>query len=66
MIIKEVNGKKQEPFDQATIDAPEEYVGSCVDLLGSRKGTMLDMKTENVRAPLADFALVRMPCACTC
>lgn len=46
------DGKKQEPFDEATVDVPEEYVGACVDLLGSRKGAMLDMNTINVRAPL--------------
>jgi predicted membrane GTPase involved in stress response len=51
VIIKVVDGHKHEPFEEATVDVPEEYVGSCVDLLGSRKGTMLDMNTMNVCAP---------------
>ena len=42
------NGKKLEPFDEATVDVPEEHVGPCVDLLGSRKGVMQDMVTTNV------------------
>lgn len=40
--------KKLEPFDEATVDVPEEHVGPCVDLLGSRKGVMQDMVTTNV------------------
>lgn len=53
VIIKVVDGHKHEPFEEATVDVPEEYVGSCVDLLGSRKGTMLDMNTTNVHFPSA-------------
>ena len=50
VIIKtSAGGKKQEPFDEATVDVPEEYVGACVDLLGSRKGSMKDMVAQNVR-----------------
>jgi GTP-binding protein len=49
VIMRTVDGKKHEPFDEATIDVPEEHVGACVDMLGSRKGAMLDMNTTNVR-----------------
>lgn len=49
VILREEGGKREEPYDEATVDVPEEFVGSCVDLLGSRKGTMMDMVTENVR-----------------
>lgn len=48
VILKEEGGKKMEPFDEATVDVPEEYVGAAVDLFGSRKGTMQNMVTENV------------------
>lgn len=48
VILKEAGGKKLEPFDEATVDVPEEYVGAAVDLFGSRKGTMQNMVTENV------------------
>jgi GTP-binding protein len=48
VIMRQEGGKKMEPFDEATVDVPEEYVGACVDLLGSRKGTMVDMYTNEV------------------
>jgi predicted membrane GTPase involved in stress response len=50
---RDENGKMLEPFDEATVDVPEEYVGACVDLLGSRKGAMMDMVTTNVRSCVA-------------
>lgn len=39
----DANGKKLEPFEEAIVEVPEEHVGSVVDLLGSRKGAMVDM-----------------------
>lgn len=54
------NGKKQEPFDEATVDVPEEHVGACVDMLGSRKGAMQDMTTTNVRS----LRVLAMSCMC--
>lgn len=38
-----MDGKKYEPFEEATVEVPEEYVGAVVDLFGRRKGQMLDM-----------------------
>lgn len=32
-----------EPYEEAVVEVPEEHVGPVVDLLGSRKGAMLDM-----------------------
>lgn len=45
VINKEDNGKKLEPFEDAIVEVPEEYVGAVVDLLGQRRGQMLDMQT---------------------
>jgi hypothetical protein len=50
VILKQDGGKRLEPYDEATVDAPEEYVGACVDLLASRKGVMKDLVTVNVRS----------------
>jgi GTP-binding protein len=47
VIIKEIDGKKQEPFEEVTILVPEEFSGSVIDKLGKRKGIMNDMLTEN-------------------
>ena len=43
MITKQVDGHKYEPFEEAVIEVPEEHVGPVVDMLGQRKGQMLDL-----------------------
>ncbi|MEC6747551.1 translational GTPase TypA [Marinilactibacillus sp. XAAS-LB27] len=43
VIIKEINGKKHEPFERVQIDTPEEYMGSIIENLGQRKAEMKDM-----------------------
>ena len=39
------NGKKLEPMELAYIDVPEEYSGSVIEKLSSRKGELLNMGT---------------------
>ena len=44
MITKEgPKGEKLEPYEDCQVEVPEEFVGACVDLLGGRKGQMLDL-----------------------
>ena len=43
VLYKEIDGKKCEPMERATIDVPSEYVGAVVTKLGQRKGDMLEM-----------------------
>jgi GTP-binding protein len=45
-IIKEDNGAKLEPYEEVTIDTPEEFSGAVIEKMGRRKGTMTDMKTK--------------------
>ena len=45
IIIKEIDGVKCEPYEDVEIEVPEEYVGSVIESLGNRGGTM-----ENMRA----------------
>jgi len=47
VIIKEVDGKKVEPFEEATINVPENMSGIVIEKLSKRKGTMLEMKPEH-------------------
>lgn len=35
-----------EIWQDAIVEVPEEYVGAVVDLLGKRRGQMLDMSTS--------------------
>ncbi|MDQ2845936.1 MAG: translational GTPase TypA [Actinomycetota bacterium] len=43
VVTREVDGKKQEPFERLTIDVPEEYLGAVTQLLAVRKGRMENM-----------------------
>ena len=43
VIIKEIDGKKHEPFETALIDVAEDYMGVVVQKLGTRKGVMTRM-----------------------
>ena len=44
---QDANGHKVEPYEEAYVEVPEEYTGSCVDLLSTRKGQMLDLVTDD-------------------
>ena len=44
VIIKEVNGKKTEPYEEVVIDTPDEFSGAVIEKLGKRKGIMSSMK----------------------
>jgi len=46
VIIKEVDGKKQEPYEEVTIDVPKKMAGIVIEKLSRRKGKMLNMKSE--------------------
>ena len=46
VILKEQEGKKCEPFEEALIEVPEEHVGPVMDLMGNRKGQMVDMQGQ--------------------
>eukprot|EP00192_Tetraselmis_astigmatica_P009211 CAMPEP_0117661198 /NCGR_PEP_ID=MMETSP0804-20121206/7412_1 /TAXON_ID=1074897 /ORGANISM="Tetraselmis astigmatica, Strain CCMP880" /LENGTH=687 /DNA_ID=CAMNT_0005468055 /DNA_START=254 /DNA_END=2317 /DNA_ORIENTATION=+ len=40
------NGQRLEPIEEAVVEVPEVYMGAVVDMLGQRKGQMLDMSTN--------------------
>jgi len=46
VILKTIDGKTCEPFNEMTIITPDEYVGTVTSELGQRKGEMLDMQTD--------------------
>ena len=43
VIIKEIDGRKCEPFEEVTIDVAVEHMGAVAEELGRRKGTMVNM-----------------------
>ncbi|MEO0558725.1 MAG: translational GTPase TypA [Bacteroidota bacterium] len=46
VITKQVNGKTHEPYERATIDVAEEFMGVVIETLGTRKGQMVEMKNN--------------------
>uniref|UniRef100_A0A0C9QLB9 TSA: Wollemia nobilis Ref_Wollemi_Transcript_28514_2522 transcribed RNA sequence n=1 Tax=Wollemia nobilis TaxID=56998 RepID=A0A0C9QLB9_9CONI len=46
VINKRVNDKLLEPYEIAVVEVPEEYVGSIVELLGKRRGQMVDIQAS--------------------
>jgi len=47
VIIKDVDGVKSEPFEEATILVPDESSSSVIDKFGKRRGMMSYMNSEN-------------------
>lgn len=43
VMFKEIDGKRNEPIEIATIDVDQEYTGSVIEKLGRRKGELIDM-----------------------
>ncbi len=43
VIFREVDGVRMEPMEHLTIDVPEEYQGTVIEKLGTRKAEMLSM-----------------------
>ncbi len=52
VVIKEIEGKKCEPYEALTVDVPEEYMGPVMEKLGARKGEMTNMQNFNGQARL--------------
>ena len=52
VIIKEINGKKCEPIEEMTVDCPDEYSGTVIDLATRRKGTLTNMTSDGERTRL--------------
>ena len=43
VMFKQIDGKKNEPIEIATIDVDQQYTGSVIEKLGRRKGELIDM-----------------------
>ena len=46
VIIKEVNGEKQEPYETLTVDVESRHQGVVMEKLGLRKGDLLNMEPD--------------------
>jgi GTP-binding protein len=52
VIFKEEDGRKQEPYEELTVDVDENYMGRVIENLGGRKAIMLEMHQANGMARL--------------
>lgn len=50
VVYKEIEGQKCEPYENLTVDVPEEYMGPVMEKLGARKGEMVNMSNHNGQA----------------
>jgi len=46
VIVKNIDGKKSEPYETLVVDVPQEFASKVIDLVTRRKGEMLIMETK--------------------
>ena len=44
VLVKEIDGKKHEPFEILVVDVPADFSGKVIDLVTQKKGEMLIMQ----------------------
>ena len=45
VILKNIEGKQQEPFEEVTIEVDKEFIGIIVEEIGKRLGNIIDVKS---------------------
>lgn len=56
VILKQVNGKKMEPMELVSIEVPEQYAGTVIEIIGKRLGVMKDMRADRA-VSFMDFVI---------
>jgi GTP-binding protein len=46
VLVKTIDGKKHEPYENLVVDVPAEFSGKVIDMVTQRKGEMLIMETK--------------------
>ncbi|MBS1947310.1 MAG: translational GTPase TypA [Bacteroidetes bacterium] len=46
VLVKEIDGKKHEPYEILVVDVPAEFSGKVIDMVTQRKGELLVMETK--------------------
>ncbi len=57
VIIREVNGEIQEPYETVTIDVEEQHQGSIMERMGIRKAELTDMAPDGTGRIRMDFIM---------
>ncbi|MCA9038472.1 MAG: translational GTPase TypA, partial [Planctomycetaceae bacterium] len=57
VIIKEIDGKKCEPYEHLVVDVPSTDVGPVMELVGARRGQATEMTTSDTGMTHLEFAI---------
>ncbi len=57
VIVREVEGKRQEPFEQPTVDLEEAYQGAVMEKLGARGGELTNMAPDGKGRVRLDYLI---------
>ena len=67
VILKEIDGKLHEPYEQVEIEVSGDFQGVVMEMLGQRRGQLLDMKYATTAASIwstgSDAWPARLPAA---
>ena len=57
VVLKEINGEKQEPYELLTVDVEEQHQGTVMEALGSRRGDLQDMQPDGKGRVRLDYRI---------
>jgi len=57
VVIKEVNGEKQEPYEMLTVDVEDTNQGAVMEALGARRGDLQDMQSDGKGRVRLDYRI---------
>jgi GTP-binding protein len=57
VVIKEINGEKQEPYEMLTVDVEETTQGAAMEALGARRGELQDMQSDSKGRVRLDYRI---------
>jgi GTP-binding protein len=57
VVIREINGEKQEPYEMLTVDVEETHQGAVMEALGARRGDLQDMQSDGKGRVRLDYRI---------
>lgn len=57
VIFRDIDGRRQEPFEQVTLDIEEQHQGSIMEAMGVRKGDLRDMLPDGKGRVRLDYVI---------
>lgn len=57
VVIKEVDGERQEPYENVTVDVEEQHQGAVMERLGERRGELKDMVPDSKGRVRLDYVI---------